>query len=363
MRNRPSWFVAILLATVVVLGVMPVIKAQPPAPAIWIEPATLNFDTTHTHVGDNFNVTVWASAASDIFTYQVGVTYDPTMLNVTSVKYTGTSGSAWWTGHTTVPASPNIDYVVGSVVVGETLLGSDVVHASNGSICNITFQIIATPTQGNTFTSLIDTNHPDSSYLLDTNLDTIPNVTFGHATYTFSGGGAPPPTRHDVVVSSVTASSQVNQGDLLSIGVVALNNGTVTETFDVNATYDGTLIGKQSVTSLAAGSTQTLTFSWNTTGVAAGNYTITATATPVAGQTDLSNISKTAKVQVLVPTHKPNPYDLNDDGKVDMKDIGIAAKAFGAVPGDPRWNPAADVGGFGVVTVRDVALIAQHFLA
>jgi hypothetical protein len=41
-----------------------------------------------------------------------------------------------------------------------------------------------------------------------------------------------------------------------------------------------------------------------------------------------SNNAKTANVTVLVPTHK-NLYDLNGDGIVDMKDIGIVAKAFG----------------------------------
>ena len=90
---------------------------------------------------------------------------------------------------------------------------------------------------------------------------------------------------------------------------------------------------------------EALTFSWNTTGVAAGNYTITATGVPVSRETDLSNNAKTAKVSVLVPTTKPSAYDLNNDGIVDMKDIGIVGKAFGTSPGNPGWNPVADVSG------------------
>lgn len=38
----------------------------------------------------------------------------------------------------------------------------------------------------------------------------------------------------------------------------------------------------------------------------------------------------------------PSP-DLNGDDKVDIRDIAIAAKAFGSYPGHPRWNPMADV--------------------
>jgi hypothetical protein len=33
------------------------------------------------------------------------------------------------------------------------------------------------------------------------------------------------------------------------------------------------------------------------------------------------------------------PGDLNMDGKVDLKDIVLAARAFGEFPGRPRWNP------------------------
>ena len=53
--------------------------------------------------------------------------------------------------------------------------------------------------------------------------------------------------------------------------------------------------------------------------------------------------------------------DVNGDGKVDMQDIGIVARAFGTSPGAPRWNPAADVNGDGTVDMRDIALVASHF--
>jgi len=59
--------------------------------------------------------------------------------------------------------------------------------------------------------------------------------------------------------------------------------------------------------------------------------------------------------------------DLNGDGKVDIKDIAIVAKAFGSYPGSPNWNPIADVTGptLGVpdnkVDIRDVAYVAKNF--
>ena len=55
------------------------------------------------------------------------------------------------------------------------------------------------------------------------------------------------------------------------------------------------------------------------------------------------------------------PEDVNGDGVVDMRDIGIAAAAFGSYPGHPRWNPDADINQDNVVDMRDLATIARNF--
>lgn len=52
--------------------------------------------------------------------------------------------------------------------------------------------------------------------------------------------------------------------------------------------------------------------------------------------------------------------DLNADGEVDMKDTVIAAIAFGSYPGHPRWNPIADVNQDNKVDMRDIATIARN---
>lgn len=359
MRKTLTGFLAILLVSAVALGVTPAIKAQPTAPAMWVEPATLNFNTTSANVGDKFNVTLWASTVSDVFTWQATVLFNTSQVKADRGGYTAGSTSQWFAGHSTTIVNVVINNANGMATGGETLFYPDVVSASSGSLMWVEFEIKIAPDPGTTLTSNLDMNSTRYSYLVDTDGNKMAGVTLGHATYTFSAGG-PPPTRHDVAVNSVAPSSgHVIQNDSLSIAVVALNNGTVTETFDVNVTYDGTLIGKQTVTSLAAGSTRTLNFSWNTTGVAAGDYTITATAVPVAEETDLSNNAKNATVQVLVSA--VTSADFNGDGKVDMLDISIAARAFMTVQGDPRWNPTADINNDGEVDMIDIALIAQQF--
>lgn len=62
-----------------------------------------------------------------------------------------------------------------------------------------------------------------------------------------------------------------------------------------------------------------------------------------------------------------NPYwlrvDINHDLKIDIKDVAIAAKAYGSYPGDPNWNPHADITGppDNNINIRDIALIALKY--
>jgi parallel beta-helix repeat protein len=57
----------------------------------------------------------------------------------------------------------------------------------------------------------------------------------------------------------------------------------------------------------------------------------------------------------------PLPGDIDRDGKVDIKDVAVAAMAFGSYPGDPRWNPMADENEDGQIDVKDIALVAKNF--
>jgi len=53
--------------------------------------------------------------------------------------------------------------------------------------------------------------------------------------------------------------------------------------------------------------------------------------------------------------------DLNDDGKVNIEDLIIAAQAFGSTAEHPRWNAKADLNGDGKINVLDIILIATHY--
>jgi len=95
---------------------------------------------------------------------------------------------------------------------------------------------------------------------------------------------------HDVAITSVTPSTaQAYSGQTVNITVVAKNDGTFNETFNVNTYYDSTLMGTQTVTDLPQDGETNLTFSWNTTDIAGGYYSISANASIVSGETRTAN--------------------------------------------------------------------------
>jgi hypothetical protein len=53
--------------------------------------------------------------------------------------------------------------------------------------------------------------------------------------------------------------------------------------------------------------------------------------------------------------------DVNLDGKVDMKDIGIVASAFGATPERDRWDERADINKDNRIDLKDIAIVSKNF--
>jgi hypothetical protein len=109
----------------------------------------------------------------------------------------------------------------------------------------------------------------------------------------------------DVAVSDVVpALTIVTQGSIDNINITVANLGNFTETFNVSAMYNTTLIGTTTVNSLPNGSQTSLTIAWNTTGVPAGNYTITGIASILPFEANTTNnVYVDGIVQVITLIH------------------------------------------------------------
>ena len=105
---------------------------------------------------------------------------------------------------------------------------------------------------------------------------------------------------HDVAVTALDVPSQVVLGDVVTVEVSVANLGDFEESFTVSLTdtTDSNEIGTQAVT-LDAGGSETLSFSWVTTGASLGDHLLEARASVVEGETETANNVKTATVSVI----------------------------------------------------------------
>jgi hypothetical protein len=165
--------------------------------------------------------------------------------------------------------------------------------------------------------------------------------------------------RYDLAITEVkTGKTVVGQGSATQTNVTIANQGTLPSTALKIAVYaNATLIYTQDTPSLANGTATTLAFTWNTTGWSKGNYTISAYAEPILGETNTSNnLLNGGWIVVSIPG------DVDGNGIVNILDAIQQSNAFLATPSSSNWNPNADINGDGVVNILDAIILSNHFL-
>jgi hypothetical protein len=109
---------------------------------------------------------------------------------------------------------------------------------------------------------------------------------------------------HDIGITGITPSETlVGQGAMLDITITVLNYGLYTETFNLTAYANTTVISQTEVT-LSSRNSATITFTWDTAGVTLGTYTLKAQASTVPGETDTTdNYFEDGVVTVVTPEY------------------------------------------------------------
>jgi hypothetical protein len=220
----------------------------------------------------------------------------------------------------------------------------------SGTVFTMTFQIISQPVQP----------QPDANITLQLYSTDLSNNVGAPIPHTSEDGivklYALPGANHDVAVTDIKSSKTVIcQGYKGNITVTAENHGGFTETFNVTAYANTTIIASQAVT-LTSGNFTTLTFTWNTTGFAYGNYSISAVADTVLGETDtLDNTFPDGMILVTIPG------DINGDQYVNAKDAVLLGTAFNSDQGQPSYNPNADINGDQWCNAKDAVILGTHF--
>lgn len=136
--------------------------------------------------------------------------------------------------------------------------------------------------------------------------------------------------------------------------------GIQAENFSVAVYYEKdlllNLIAVQPVNDLGAGEVTALKFSWNTTDIPPGNYTISARASMVPGETHITNnICADGVVEVKIVG------DISGDNSVNWKDLLMLARAYGSQIGDPKFVSAVDFNDDGKIDWEDLLILAQNY--
>jgi len=165
-----------------------------------------------------------------------------------------------------------------------------------------------------------------------------------------------PWTPPDIAVRNLTTSrTVVGEGFSSSVNVTVENQGNKIEAFNVSVYANATLIESQKIL-LAGGNSAVLTFDWNTTGLARGNYTMTAYAIPLSEEIDTADNNCTiGNLRVCIPGN------LNGDSAVDSTDLVILGESWGTFVGDPNYIPEADINSDGVVDSTDLGIMGVHW--
>jgi len=166
-----------------------------------------------------------------------------------------------------------------------------------------------------------------------------------------------PVRTHDIAVIDVDVYSYVVYvGWMVEVNVSVRNVGNFLESFNVTAFCNNTVMGTYTVSNLPVGGVLTITFLRNATGYAYGNYTISAVADYVLGETNTDdNILVDGIIFVTIPG------DVDGDGDVDLYDVVKMGVVYGSRIGDPGFGANMDINADRKIDIYDMVIACTHY--
>lgn len=163
---------------------------------------------------------------------------------------------------------------------------------------------------------------------------------------------------HEISVNNISLSkATVGQGYNVHINVTATNEGDFTETFNVASYANTTLLQEREIV-IPSKASLTITFVWNTTSWAYGNYTISAHAYPVPYEADTGDNTYTDGIIWVVM-----PGDVNADRIVNILDAGaISAHWYPGPPYGPLdYDPNFDINSDGKINILEISIVSAYW--
>jgi hypothetical protein len=104
-----------------------------------------------------------------------------------------------------------------------------------------------------------------------------------------------------------------------------------------------------------------ITFTLNTSGFSKGNYSISASASPVQDETDITDNNLTdGWIVVTIPGDVSGDLE-NGHYDVDLYDAVKLLACYGARKGEPNYDPNCDIDNNGQVFLYDAVILLSHY--
>ena len=334
--------VSLLLMSMLLTAMVPAVILQvsgAPIAKLQVDPAEV-IDPTLIPP-NTFDVNITLSDVENLYGYEFNMSYDPNVLTCLYVIVNDVLGE---TSYTSEIATNNIQGYAWVKVTFEPPAVPITTHEPV-TLTTIHFRV---KSAGASVLDLHDTN------LTDPVGDPIPHDVFDGFVMTVI---------HDVAITGVIpVSPWAYQGWLLNINVTAKNLGNVSESFSVTTYHNGALINTQPVVDLPPNSETLLIFTWNTTGVAPGNYVISANASTVPFEFNTANnayvdgnvelLALTAKRDVGITNVVPDGAWVYQGWRVN---ITVTAENLGDTVETFNVTAYYDSNAIGTVTLIDLA--------
>jgi len=167
----------------------------------------------------------------------------------------------------------------------------------------------------------------------------------------------------NIAVTNVTVSKTVvGQGYCMNVTAVVRNQFGMDLPINITAYANTTIIDTFTNITLPAGSSTTFTFTWNTTGIAKGNYTISAYVPSVLGETYTpDNTLADGSILVTIPGDVDGDFVDGQYYDVFLYDAVKLLAKYGMKEDNPNFNPNYDIDNDGRIFLYDAVILLSHY--
>ena len=161
----------------------------------------------------------------------------------------------------------------------------------------------------------------------------------------------------EVVGEAALSTADAVEG--VSYTLKVTNTGNMTDTVTLAASaevgIEGSVLGTLSESSIALEADASAEVILTVAGdlfTEPGDYPITVTATSETDNTMIAEVTTTTTIEM-----PPTPWDVNDDGVVNIQDLVLVASELG----ESGEGLKGDINGDGTVNIQDLVIVASHF--